>query len=60
MVPAAIFGLGKDWLAQCLDNMTEWNMRLWCWRPVKQPVEQHYKVTMSAHYHKLVSVLIWL
>ena len=22
---------GKDWLAQCQDNVTDWDIRSWCW-----------------------------
>ena len=32
--------------------------RSWCRWP-GFPVGQHYKVTMSAHYHKLVHTMIW-
>ena len=28
--------LGKDWLAQYQDTMTEWDIRSWCWWPVSQ------------------------
>ena len=27
----ALLGLDKDWLAQCRDNATEWDIRVWCW-----------------------------
>ena len=38
---SALLGYGKDWLAH--DNVTEWDIRLWCRRP-GVPVRQHYKV----------------
>ena len=28
---SALLGEGKDWLAQCQDNITEWDIRLWYW-----------------------------
>ena len=43
-------GQGKDCLAQCQGNVTEWDAGL--------PVGQHYKVAMSLHCYKSVSVLI--
>ena len=49
---------GKDWLAKCQDNVTDCDMRSWCWWH-GLPVGQHYKVTMITHCHKSVSVLIW-
>ena len=39
-----LLGLGKDWLAQCQDNVTEWDIRSWCSWP-DFPVGKHYKVT---------------
>ena len=36
---------GMDWLAQCQDNVTKWDVR------AIFPVGQHYKLTMSAHWH---------
>ena len=51
----ALLRYGKDWLAQCQDNMTEWDITSWCWWP-SFPVEQHYKVVSS---HKSVPILIW-
>ena len=39
----------------CQDNVTELDIRLWCWWP--HLVGQHYKVTMIAHYHQLVPIL---
>ena len=50
--------IGQDWLTQCQDNVTEYDIRSWCWWP-DFIIGQHYKVTMSAHCHKLVPVLIW-
>ena len=50
---------GKDWLAGCQDNVTEWNIRSWCQRP-SLPVGQYYKVAMSVHCDKLVLTLMWL
>ena len=29
----ALLGLSKDWLAQCQDNVTEWDSRSRCWWP---------------------------
>ena len=48
-----------DWLAQWKDNITEWDIRSWCWQP-GLPVGQHYKVTMILHCHKSVPVLMTL
>ena len=42
---SALFGYGKDWLAQCQDNTTEWDIRSW-YRNVLG--WQHYKVSMSS------------
>ena len=53
---SALLGLGKDWLAQCQHNATEWNSRSWCQQP-GVPGRQHYKVTMSAYCHKSVPTL---
>ena len=39
---------GKDWLAQCQDNVTEWDIGAWYQQPDFR-VWQHYKVTMSVH-----------
>ena len=55
---SALLGQGKDWLAQCLDNVTELDGRSWCWRP-GLPLMQHYKDAMSVHCQKSVSILIW-
>ena len=27
---SALLEQGKDWVAQCQDNVTEWNIRSWC------------------------------
>ena len=52
-----LVGHGKDWLAQCQDTVTGWDIRLWDQLP-DFPVGKDYKMTMSAHCHKLVSILI--
>ena len=33
---SALIGYGKDWLAQCQDNVIEWDIRSWCWLPISQ------------------------
>ena len=53
----ALLGQGKDWLAQCKDNVTEWDIRLQCWW-LDLLVGRHYKDTMSAHCNNSVPVLI--
>ena len=53
----ALLGEGEDWLAQYQDNVTEWKIRPLYWQS-GLPVGQHYKVAMSAHRHKSVSILI--
>ena len=50
---SALLGSGKDWLAQCQDNATEWDSRSWCWQS-DVPVRQHYEVALSVHCNKLV------
>ena len=40
------------------DNVTECDIRSWCWCP-GLPVAQHYKVVIGAHCHRSVPVLIW-
>ena len=30
---SALIGLGKDWLAQCQDNVTKWDIGSWCQWP---------------------------
>ena len=47
----ALLGSSKDWLAQCQDNVTEWDTRSW-WPGF--PVRQHYKIGMRALSHKSV------
>ena len=42
-----------DWLAQCRDNVTEWDSRSW-WQCPDVPVRQLYEVTISAHCPKSV------
>ena len=49
---ATLLGYGKDWLAQCQDNVTEWDIRSWCWRSgllvlVGQHYESHYECALS-------------
>ena len=46
-----------DWLAECHDNVTDWDIRSWCWWHVF-PTGQQYKVAMSARYDKSVPILI--
>ena len=48
-----ILGEGKGWLAQCQNNVTEWDSR--CWLGVL--VRQHYEVAMSTHSQKSVPFL---
>ena len=44
---SALLGRGINWLAQCQDNVTEWDIMSWClW--VVLAVAQHQKVAMSA------------
>ena len=50
-----LLGKGKDWLAQCQDNVTEWGIKSWHWR-FGFSLGQHYKVTMRAHCHKSVPI----
>ena len=40
--------IGKDWLAQYYDTVTECDIELWCQR-ADFTVGQHYKATMSVH-----------
>ena len=54
----ALLGQGNDWLAQCHDSVTEWDVQVMVLMAWFFPVGQHYKVTMSVHCHKLVPVLI--
>ena len=55
---SALLWKGKDWLAQCQDNATEWDIRLWCWRS-HLPVRQHYEVIISTYCHTSWTILIW-
>ena len=48
-----LLGYGKDGLAQCQDNVTEWDIR----QP-GLPVKHHYKVTVRVHGNKSVPSLI--
>ena len=43
----ALIGSGKDWLAQCPDNVTEENIGSWCRSP-DFSMGQHYEVTMKS------------
>ena len=52
---SALLGSGKDWLAQCQNNLTECDSRSSHWQP-GVPVRQHYKITMSAY--KSLPILI--
>ena len=54
---SALLVYGKDWLAQCKDNVTQWDIGSWCCQP-DFPVGQYYKVAMSVHCHKSVPILI--
>ena len=51
--PLAIFGQGKDRLAQCHDNVTE-SWRRW----PGLPVAQHYKLSISVYCHKSAPFII--
>ena len=42
---SALSGYDKDWFTQCQDNVTEWDIRLWCWWHGPQ-VEQHYECVL--------------
>ena len=46
-----------EWDMDSQDNVTEWDIRAWYSQP-GIPVEQHYQVTIRAHYHKSVHILI--
>ena len=50
--------IGKVWLTQCQDNVTEWDSKHVMVLMVGFPVGQHYKVAMSAHFHKSAPILI--
>ena len=43
---SALLGYEKDWLVQCQNNVTEWDIRSWCWQP-GLPVFQHYEIMMN-------------
>ena len=51
---SASIGYGNYWLVQYQDNVTEWEIRPWCWWP-GFPVGQHYEFLMCSHCHKYVS-----
>ena len=57
LVALALLRYGKNGLAQYQDNVTEWDGRSWYWW-LGVPVRQHYKVWMSAHWHKSVPSLV--
>ena len=44
---------GMDWLAQCQDNVAEWDIG-----SLVSPVGQLWEVAMSVHCRKLVPILI--
>ena len=52
-LPSLVLDINRtgQWLAQSQDNVMEWDIRSWCQWP-DFPVGQHYKITMSAPYHK--------
>ena len=57
-LPNRVLGIRLGhWLAKCLDNMTGWGIRLWCWQPGLTG-GQHYKVAFRVHHHKTRPVLI--
>ena len=43
-----MLGEGRDWLAQCHDNVTKGDIRSWYWQPGVPLGKKPYKVTMSA------------
>ena len=51
-----LLGQNKNWLAQCHDNVTEWYIRSWCWRP-GLPAGQYYKAVIGVHWHQSVTVM---
>ena len=54
---SALLGEGKNVLAQCQDNVNEWDIGSgYCQSDFL--VGQHYKVTMSVRFNKSVRVLI--
>ena len=48
---STLLGRGKNLLAQCQDNVLEWDIKSWHWWP-NFPVWIHYKVASGAHCHK--------
>ena len=54
----ALIGYGKNWLVWCNNNVTEWDIGLWCQQP-DIPMVQHYKVTIRVPCQKSVAVLGW-
>ena len=46
---STLLGYAKDWFVQAQENVTDWDIRTWCWWPAF-PGRQHYKAAMSAHY----------
>ena len=54
---SALLAQGNEWLAQCQDNVTGWDIGSWCcWSDF--PMGQHHKVVMCVYCHKLVPILI--
>ena len=51
---SALLGYCKDCLVWCQDNVTKWDISVHS----LISVEQHYKVTVTAHCHKSVLILI--
>ena len=48
---SALLEQGKDWLFQCQDNVTEWDIWSWYWHP-GFPMRHQFKVAMSVYCHK--------
>ena len=45
-----LLGEGKNWLDQCQDNVTEWDMKSWLWwfgLPVLVTLERHHECALS-------------
>ena len=45
-----IISMGKDWLAQCQDNVTEWDIRSWVlvtWYPIEKALYGHHGCALS-------------
>ena len=53
---SALVGSLRDWLPVWWGNVTGWDIISWYWWP-DFPMEQRYKVAMSAHCHKSVPIL---